>query len=192
MAKIDQIRSEHEKFAIRQLKNNFKLKENDYHIDSDGHVIHIDLSNRKLNKIPELIENLSFLQTLNISHNKIRKIESIDNLKNLKSLNLHANIIEEISGLEKLSQLININLLGNQIKKIKGLDSLTNLQILNLYNNQIKKLEGLENLSSLLELHLGENPLGEVDSKIYEQSASAIVKYCKKKMMKISEIKKIK
>ncbi len=180
MVKIDRISNEHEKHTIRELKKKYNLSDKDYNIDERGHVIKISLSNKNLEKIPDFINELKQLKILNLSHNKISKIEGLNNLSKLKKLNLHANIITHISGLENLIQLKDINLLRNQINKIEGLDNLTRLQRLNLYNNQIKKLEGLGNLTQLSELQLSNNPLLDEDKKIYEKGLKTIIEYCKK------------
>jgi hypothetical protein len=109
-----------------------------------------------LTSIPPEISNLTNLQELNLSRNKIKAIPpEISNLTNLKYLRLSNNEIEiippEISNLTNLQEL---RLSYNKIKVIPPeISNLTNLQELHLSNNKIKaippEVEKLENLLTL-------------------------------------------
>jgi len=66
MVKIDRIKDEHEKYAIRELKRKYNLSDRDYTIDERGHVFKINLSNKDLEKIPEFIKKLGQLKILNL------------------------------------------------------------------------------------------------------------------------------
>ena len=133
-----------------------------YTCNQEGEVIQLNLRTCSLEEIPNLLvfENL---QILNLSHNKISRIEGLDKLTNLQSLELSGNQITSIEGLDKLTNLQTLNLFGNQIASIEGLDKLTNLQSLNLSGNQTTSIEGLDKLTNLQSLGLFGNQITSIE-----------------------------
>lgn len=65
-------------------------------------------------------------------------ISNLDALVNLEILDLSYNRIRKIEGLSALCNLRRIYLVHNKIEKIDGLDSLTKLEVLELGDNRIK------------------------------------------------------
>ena len=113
----------------------------------------LDLSNRKLTKIPIIPDDVT---ELNLSRNEITKIKNLP--KNLQTLYSHHNKITKIENLPDLLQ--ELYLYNNQIAKIENLPE--NLQHLDLSNNQITKIENLPN--SLQELDLGINQITKIEN----------------------------
>ena len=74
-----------------------------------------------LKKMPEEVNSFTQLQELNLSINKISKIENLDKLTQLKYLDLGFNNISKIEGLDKLINLQKLRLSQNQISRIEGL-----------------------------------------------------------------------
>jgi len=74
---------------------------------------------------------LGSVTKLNLSNNKISKIEGMEKLPNLRKLDLSNNRIPDITGLETLIDLVELNLEYNKIRKIDNLEVLSSLK--NLY-----------------------------------------------------------
>ena len=82
--------------------------------------------------ISELGSNLT---SLNLSGNRITKIEGLENKANLEKVILNANKITKIEGLEKLQNLKSLNLNNNDISDITPLSANTSLTTLELKGN---------------------------------------------------------
>ena len=109
----------------------------------------------QLDAVPACISRLIALEGLNLSNNKIAKIENLDALGKLEYLDL-AN---------------------NKIGKIEGLDALGNLKILYLDDNKIEKIENLDALGKLEYLGLKINKIPACECKAFKKSAAYKV-YC--------------
>ena len=123
----------------------------------------LDLSGNKISKI-ENLDTLTNLSTLFLFNNQIQKIENLDNLTNLSSLYLSDNQIQKIENLDTLTDLSTLYLSDNQIQKIENLDTLTNLSSLYLSNNQFQKIENLDTLTNLSTLYLRNNQIQKIES----------------------------
>ncbi|KAF9764840.1 Protein phosphatase 1 regulatory subunit 7 [Nosema granulosis] len=124
-------------------------------IDSD--VTHVDLRRNDIKEI-KFGRNTN-LQYLDLSDNRIRKMESFENLPNLRILDMSYNLFENIS-LPPL-KLKELYLICNDIYKIESLD-LGDLEKLDLAVNNIEIIENLESCRGLKELYLGSNNIKEM------------------------------
>ncbi len=100
----------------------------------------LDLSGKKLTKIPEAIAKLTNLTQLYLSSNQITEIpEAIANLTNLTQLYLSYNQITEIpEAIAKLTNLTQLVLFKNQITQIpEAIESLPKLEKLDLRGNPL-------------------------------------------------------
>ena len=79
------------------------------------------------------------LEHLNLSYNKITKIEGLGNLTKLIFLFLSNNEITKIEGLGNLTKLFGLYISYNKITKIENLDKLMNIGDLYLDNNKISQ-----------------------------------------------------
>ncbi|PRD24869.1 UNVERIFIED_CONTAM: Ppp1r7 [Trichonephila clavipes] len=95
------------------------------------YVLVLDISFNRITKI-ENLSNLLNLKKLFLINNKITKIENLDALENLEMLELGSNRIRVIENLEGLKNLTNLFLGKNKISKIENLGSLENLELLSL------------------------------------------------------------
>jgi Leucine-rich repeat (LRR) protein/GTPase SAR1 family protein len=118
-----------------------------YHTISDGDI--------------HFLENLTALQSLDLSSNQISEIRFLEKLTALQSLYLWANQISDIRFLEKLTALQSLNLRNNQITDIRFLENLTALQSLDLRHNQITDIHFLEKLTALQSLDLRHNQISD-------------------------------
>ena len=100
--------------SLVQLRNELKRKESIYKLYN---LQKLDLSNKKLTKIPENLGNLVNLRTLDLSNNNLTKIPtSLGNLVNLQTLYLYGNSLTEIpASLSNLSHLQTLYLSGNNL-----------------------------------------------------------------------------
>ena len=62
----------------------------------------LDLRGLGLTQIPRQIQQLTWLEKLDLSENQLEKIEGLEGLKSLRELYLYQNKLEKIEGLEGL------------------------------------------------------------------------------------------
>lgn len=108
------------------------------------------------------LKNLTNLQSLNLSKNKISEIGALRNLRNLTSLDLQRNSISDISALGGLNKLKSLTLDHNDISDISALSGLTSLTMLSVQNNEITDISALSGLTDLAELHLERNKISRI------------------------------
>ena len=104
----------------------------------------INLKNKMIENIDDIrgIEEYSeFIEEIDLSNNRIKKIKGLEKLKNLKKLYLKNNYLERIEGLEGLNNLELLDLSGNiNIEEIPdNFNELTNLKTVKLTGCRIKK-----------------------------------------------------
>jgi len=130
------------------------------------HIRKINISIEELEELPNNIENLKYLEELNIIQNNNNYLyipPQIKNLTNLKVLTIENadfdRIPEEIYSLQNLEKL---NLSQNNIKIIPSIiEDLTNLKELNLWNNDIEVIhDSILKLEKLSTVHIS---FGEVN-----------------------------
>ncbi len=123
----------------------------------------LDLSECQLTEIPEILNELSNLRTLNLARNYLAWIPATYwRLSNLQNLDLSGNRLTEIpEGLAQLTNLQSLDLSSNQLTAIpETLAQLTNLRLLDLSDNQLTAIpEELAQLTNLENLSLDRNPL---------------------------------
>ena len=130
-----------------------------FELNSD---LSLDLSSNKISKIENMMIG-SYLSNLNLSFNEITRIENLGNCTNLSVLNLEKNKISKIDFLNKLKNLNNLNLSGNLIGKIENVDKLSNLEILDISFNDIAILENLSELKNLTSLDMSHNKIARIE-----------------------------
>ncbi|HLP55498.1 MAG TPA: leucine-rich repeat domain-containing protein [Fluviicola sp.] len=104
------------------------------------------------------------IQTMNLNSGSISGISSLERYPNLTDLTLSGNKLSKIEALDHLKKLHRLSLCYNYIDKIEGLNSLVNLEILDLSGQEIKKIEGLDSLINLKKLNLLGNELTKVEN----------------------------
>ena len=124
----------------------------------------LKLNNLDIEEIGDIkrLSELSFLEYLELSENKIKEIDNLNSLVNLRALYLNQNQIENIDNLNSLTKLKTLALNDNQITEITSFDKLQSLDHLNLSNNNISEIKGLKNLKYLKELFLCGNKITSI------------------------------
>jgi len=122
----------------------------------------LHLRNCRLKTIPEELFELEWLETLDLSSNRITDISALKKLTGLKYLYLNSNEITDISALERLTELQALTLSSNQIIDISALEKLTGLQYLYLDSNKITDISALEKLTGLRSLDLRSNEITDI------------------------------
>ena len=115
----------------------------------------------------ETRSNLTRLSILDMSFNRIKKVQALDQLVNLRKLYLANNRLSEIpeDAFKSLRCLEVIDLGANRIRKMGSyLNVLENLKELWLGKNKIEKIEGIDKLKNLVRLDVQSNRLTSVES----------------------------
>lgn len=123
----------------------------------------IDLANNQIASISVDLSCLKNLTELNLSFNKIKKIQNIRQLTWLSKLDLGNNELTGIEGLETLERLQNLHLGYNQLTSTAGLEKLYNLRSLQLQRNKLTDIANLAQLKNLETLKLEFNELTDED-----------------------------
>ena len=119
----------------------------------------LDLSFNKLKRI-EHLSDLPSLKDLYFVQNRITTIENIP--PGLTMLELAANRIRDIENLEHLTALKELWLGKNKIVEIKGISTLKSLRLLDIKNNRLTVISGLDELPDLEELYVSHNAITEI------------------------------
>lgn len=123
----------------------------------------LDLSRLMLKSIPEIIGQLTDLQTLKLSDNRLTSIpDFIGQLTKLRRLDLVYNQLGNLpESLGQLKELRTLNLFANRLTSIpECLGQLQTLQQVNLYSNQLLRIpDSFCQLKALRKLDLSRNQL---------------------------------
>eukprot|EP00009_Paramoeba_aestuarina_P009841 CAMPEP_0201536932 /NCGR_PEP_ID=MMETSP0161_2-20130828/63352_1 /ASSEMBLY_ACC=CAM_ASM_000251 /TAXON_ID=180227 /ORGANISM="Neoparamoeba aestuarina, Strain SoJaBio B1-5/56/2" /LENGTH=354 /DNA_ID=CAMNT_0047942947 /DNA_START=187 /DNA_END=1251 /DNA_ORIENTATION=+ len=113
---------------------------------------------------------------LDLTNNRLTKLEGLDEYTQLRRLDLRANQIEKIENLDKLEILEELDLYENHFTQIEGLN-LPNLKYLDLSFNQIRSLgeEPFAKLPKLRELYLVQNKIKEIGAGSLDCLAGTLV-----------------
>ncbi|ODQ77328.1 hypothetical protein BABINDRAFT_163587 [Babjeviella inositovora NRRL Y-12698] len=115
------------------------------------------------------IENISSfhefhdLQALDLSSNKLSRLNNIQHLIHLRELTVTGNRLDSIDGLQNLSNLARLNLSNNNLSGTIDFTGyhLHTLQEVSLAENSITEIRGIRDLPELRILNLDENLLAE-------------------------------
>lgn len=122
-------------------------------------VTKLDLNSMNLDGLPACLCNLSGLQELDLSNNRLEDIPNLSYFPNLKSANFSQNRLKQIPCSNKLKHLQKLELANNQLENIPNLKFFPNLLFLNLDDNKLSELPGLDKLKHLNDLHASKNKL---------------------------------
>ena len=114
-------------------------------------LVRLSLTSQALEKVVEL-DSLVQLEVLNLSHNKLKTLESSPLLSRLRSLNLKDNEMTSIACLGHFASLEDLDIQGNKIAKLDGIVGLSNLRRLNTSGNPLAHITDLLRISLLNKL----------------------------------------
>ncbi|CAG9314137.1 unnamed protein product [Blepharisma stoltei] len=133
---------------------------------------YLNLSENQIFSLKEKIPAIAGLEVLSAAYNQITEIPNeLKNLKKLQELNLSNNKISKVdhSPLDGMASLGTLNLASNQLKEISFvLGDMSSLEVLILSNNGIEMLPDnfFHEDSEVSYLHLSYNPLKEISGSI--------------------------
>ena len=121
---------------LRNLEGELDLSDYDI-IDLKGieNCININSLNLSVNKIYRInqLSGLTRLEYLYIAENDIEDIDGLRDLKNLRELDISFNEVEDISVLRELINLEYVNLIGNPVKDVNIIDELVKRAVIVIY-----------------------------------------------------------
>lgn len=101
-----------------------------------SHIYTVDLSEKHIQQIPELLKKFHSLRCLLLRMNTIIDIgASLKGYTALRELDLSSNSLISTAGFESLKELRSLSLQFNRIEQVEGLGGLKKLQVLQLNNN---------------------------------------------------------
>jgi len=132
---------------------------------------------------PDLFEDCGNLRVFEASHNKIRSIaDTFFKDTQLEILDLKQNYLVRFpeAALSRIaSTLARLDLSGNEISSVAPpqIECLQRLRWLNLANNRIVVIadSSLDTLFSLLYLDISGNPLGRINSRLFEEAKNTLL-----------------
>lgn len=157
-----------------------KLKSEKVYFDLDNlpkkldQIYRLDLSERSLTKIPEIVYKMSNLQELNISGNKISEINKIDRLSNLQVLNISMNSFLIFPGnVSHLRHLKVLDIYRNDIltfpDSFYNNESIESLDMTSMFKFDFTtNLSKIHRLKNLKKLYLGNNQIEKLNIKFSE------------------------
>ena len=126
----------------------------------------LDLANNTLGEVGEGLSKLLELKYLNLSGNKLKRLESRELPDGLTELDVSSNDLMEISFVCSLQSLETIVLDQNRVSSTEAMRDCPELRIVSIRNNALadmKCIEDLEESKNLQGLCIEGNPLSAVD-----------------------------
>lgn len=120
----------------------------------EGHVVdyHLTPTNyyqmKKLNRIPDEIRNLEYLESIDLGFNEITSLEPLSVLTRLKSVRARGNQIENIIGIGSMS-IDSLDISHNPLKSLDGIYNIKTLKRLVANLTKLQTLDGIDALSNL-------------------------------------------
>lgn len=110
----------------------------------------LDLSANKLITDISAVADMTKLQSLNVSYNKVESAEALKNLENLEYVNISNNQITQLPDLSKLTKVYFLDASNNQLTDVSALAGMKGLEQLSLKGNTgITDYTPLANLTRL-------------------------------------------
>lgn len=149
-----------EKIKSLQANNNNLAKIEENKLQRCKILSNLDLSNNKIPKIENLF-NLHHLHVLNLSNNLIAVIENLEGNVNLKQLFLSGNKITSIFIRSPLPRLVLLDISGNNLRRLTGISVFPCLSTLIVENCILTTLHGLQKLLNLRRISAASNQIAD-------------------------------
>lgn len=137
--------------------NNISTIEEDPFKDCTS-LTYLDLSYNKIAKMERLFY-ISQLHSLNLSGNQIEVIENLEGCVSLKQLNLSNNKLRSIYIRSPIPRLVSLDLSGNQFRTLHGMAVFSGLSTLIMDRCQLNNLTGIRSLLNLRSLSATSNKI---------------------------------
>ena len=121
---------------------------------------YLDLSYNKIDKIQNLFF-IPHLHSLNLSNNKIKRLENLEGCVSLRQLNVSDNSIRSIYLRSPLPKLVSLDLSGNNIDKLNGIAYFTGLSTLILDRCKLTNPTEIRSLYNLRTISLANNRISD-------------------------------
>ncbi len=171
-------------------KTEFYKNENTYSLDLNGNLLKINLKNNSINDLDGLLKVANTLTHLNLSGNRLNKINSISTFKELKYLDLSSNQITDITGLSNLKNLEYLYLDNNNITTIPELN-LPKLIEFWAYSNKINDISTFKDLTSIKSLNISNNQISNI-SHLAKLKKLEVLSVSNNRIIEISTLKTLK
>lgn len=146
----------------------FDLSHNELEVVSQLHALSgLRCLDVRFNRIHTVVELPRKLTELNVSHNKLLRVDAISTCIHLQELDVSFNRICDISGLSTLPYLKVLRAADNRIQSTNGLERLQHLRVASLANNFISSAAELSFVAScpgLVDVDFTNNPVTELHS----------------------------
>ncbi len=123
----------------------------------------LQISREELNPITLLdifqLKNLTNLERLNISGNRITSLKALENMTNMLELDISRNGVQDITPLKNMKKLQVLKASFNVIEDLSPLQNLTALREIYLDFNSVKDDTPIKQLPNLEVVRLQENPI---------------------------------
>ncbi len=113
---------------------------------------YLDLGDLGLEWLPEELNDLTSVKTLNCYNNRFTTIAGIKNLTSLTELDCGYNGLTNLAEVKALKALIDLDISGNQLTCLADIKNLSNLKRLRCGGNPLTSLAGIEALTALTAL----------------------------------------
>ena len=123
--------------------------------EDGGNIEELDMTDKRLNKFPISVTDITSLKKLILNENPIKSIPpELENLVNLEELELERCGLESMDvEINKLKKLKILNVSSNdELAAPEGIEKLSSLRVLNIANNGYDWLESITDLKKLEEL----------------------------------------
>jgi internalin A len=191
---IQQLEKLNDIIVIEEVRTSFT--KNSYSINSDGQVVELIISEKKLDAIKPIaalrhlevlvlsdcaIEDigemfpLPKLHTLDISYNNIRDLSPILSSKGIKDLSIAGNPIQDMSVVSELEGLESLVCWDCGIEKLSFMKPLISLTYLDADKNLITNIEEIKFLPKLNEALLEENRISDLSPLLESKSIEAVI-----------------
>ncbi|KAK8893350.1 hypothetical protein M9Y10_021767 [Tritrichomonas musculus] len=141
-----------------QASNNNLEKIEEEQLQRCKSISNLDLSHNKIKKIENLFY-LHHLHVLNLSYNLISVIENLEGDVNLRQLYLAENAITTIFIRSPLPHLVLLDVSGNKLRRLTGINSFRCLSTLIIERCLLTSLNGLQNLLNLRKISAASNQI---------------------------------
>lgn len=127
-----------------------------------SYVKSIEWRGYRITELPNSLQLLTSLLTLNIRYSDVNNISALSNLKSLTNLDLSDTRVTDISALSNLKFLTDLKLNGTKVSDIRVLSNLKSLTNLKLRGTQISDIRVLSHLKSLANLELSDTKVSDI------------------------------